>query len=233
MEERQNKLVPPRWHSLVKVPSNKNQLSPKAYLTISKTLSKCSAFYTWSGSSPSLWTLRHGCFNQLEGLVTKQNCLEMFLYLMQRSTMLQWYSTIIHVLDLNDFWTCTILTQDNPSQVADLVTWNKINFSVPSDTPESLSVSILYVVPVHLINCKGGPPWQVLFRPARATKLFSGYCFSHFASFWKYPETNQKIKLGVCLNVTECTCRLHWNINRWTLQDTSGLLSADGKKGRL
>ena len=43
------------------------------------------------------------------------------------------------------------LRQDVPSQMAGLVTWNKINISVVSDT--SVSKSIFFLVLVDLINC--------------------------------------------------------------------------------
>ena len=62
------------------------------------------------------------------------------------------------------FWTYTnadffgltrMLCQDTPDQVAGLVTY-KIDLLVLSDT--NVSVSILFLVLVDLINCKGGHP---------------------------------------------------------------------------
>ena len=48
------------------------------------------------------------------------------------------------------------LKQDDHNQMAGLVTRNKIDVSVLSDT--TVSLSILFLVLVDLINCKGGHP---------------------------------------------------------------------------
>ena len=51
------------------------------------------------------------------------------------------------------------LRQDVPNQVTGLVTGNKMDVSVLNDT--TMSMSILFLVLLGQINCKGGHPLRV------------------------------------------------------------------------